>query len=120
MKKASVLLSILRVPFLGFSTLIFSSLALAAPTKITWHGHAAFQITTPKNLEIWIDPWLTNPLNPNAKNGKDPLSGIAKANYILITHGHSDHVGDSVELARKTQAKLIANYELAHNLIHVH
>jgi len=63
-----------------------------------------------------IDPWLKNPTNPSAKNGKDPLAAITKVDYILITHGHFDHVGDSVEIAKKTGARLITNYELARNM----
>jgi L-ascorbate metabolism protein UlaG (beta-lactamase superfamily) len=64
-----------------------------------------------------IDPWLGNPSNPEAKDGKDPLVAIPKADYILLTHGHRDHVGDAVEIARKTGAVLICNPELAGNLV---
>lgn len=89
----------------------------AQETKIKWFGHAAFQITTPKGKVLLIDPWITNPLNPAAANGKDALAEITKADYILITHGHRDHVGDAVEIAKKTGAALISNPELAGNLV---
>jgi hypothetical protein len=50
----------------------------AQETKIQWFGHAAFSITTPKGKVLLIDPWLANPLNPEAKNGKDALAAVPK------------------------------------------
>ncbi|MDX6694376.1 MAG: hypothetical protein QOF02_1979 [Blastocatellia bacterium] len=91
--------------------------ASAQETKIKWFGHAAFSITTPGGKVLLIDPWLKNPSNPDMKNGKDPLASIAKVDYILLTHGHRDHVGDAVEIAKKTGAALICNPELAGNLV---
>lgn len=91
--------------------------ASAQETKIKWFGHAAFSITTPKGKVLLVDPWLNNPLNPEAKDGKDWLAAVLKADYILITHGHRDHVGDAVEIAKKTGAILICNPELAGNLV---
>jgi L-ascorbate metabolism protein UlaG (beta-lactamase superfamily) len=91
--------------------------AAAQETKLKWFGHAAFSITTPNGKVILIDPWLNNPSNPEAKDGKDPLASIPKVDYILLTHGHRDHVGDAVEIARKTNAVLICNPELAANLV---
>jgi L-ascorbate metabolism protein UlaG (beta-lactamase superfamily) len=90
--------------------------AWSADTTLTWHGHAAFEIVTPKGKVLMIDPWLKNPMNPNAKNGKDPLAAITKVDYILITHGHFDHVGDAVEIAKRTGARLVTNYELGSNM----
>lgn len=95
----------------------FLSQAAAQETRIKWFGHAAFSITTPKGKVLLIDPWLSNPKNPEAKDGKDFLSAIPKVDYILITHGHRDHVGDAVEIARKTGAVLVCNPELAANLV---
>jgi L-ascorbate metabolism protein UlaG (beta-lactamase superfamily) len=91
--------------------------ATAQETKIKWYGHAAFSITTPNGKVLLIDPWLNNPSNPEAKEGKDPLAAITKVDYILLTHGHRDHVGDAVAIARKTGAALISNPELAGNLV---
>jgi L-ascorbate metabolism protein UlaG (beta-lactamase superfamily) len=91
--------------------------AAAQETKIKWFGHAAFSLTTPGGKVLLIDPWLNNPSNPEAKEGKDPLSALAKVDYILLTHGHRDHVGDAVAIARKTGAALICNPELAGNLV---
>ncbi len=95
----------------------FVNPAMAQETKIKWFGHAAFSITTPNGKVLLIDPWLNNPSNPEAKDGKDPLSTITKIDYILLTHGHRDHVGDAVAIARKTGAALISNPELAGNLV---
>jgi L-ascorbate metabolism protein UlaG (beta-lactamase superfamily) len=91
--------------------------ASAQETKIKWFGHAAFSITTPKGKVLLIDPWIKNPSNPEAKDGQDPLASVPKVDYILLTHGHRDHVGDAVEIARKTGAVLISNPELAGNLV---
>jgi L-ascorbate metabolism protein UlaG (beta-lactamase superfamily) len=97
--------------------ILFTRIDTAAQTKLKWFGHAAFSITTPKGKVLLIDPWLSNPLNPEAKDGKDPLATLGRVDYILLTHGHRDHVGEAVEIARKTGAALIANPELAGNLV---
>jgi L-ascorbate metabolism protein UlaG (beta-lactamase superfamily) len=89
----------------------------AQETKVNWFGHAAFSITTPKGKVLLIDPWLRNPSNPETQAGKDPLTSVPKVDYILLTHGHRDHVGDAVEIAKKTGAILICNPELAGNLV---
>ena len=89
----------------------------AQETRVKWFGHAAFSITTPGGKVLLIDPWLSNPSNPEAKDGKDPLASVPKVDYILLTHGHRDHVGDAVAIAKKTGAILICNPELAGNLV---
>jgi L-ascorbate metabolism protein UlaG (beta-lactamase superfamily) len=91
--------------------------ASAQSTRIKWFGHAAFSITTPKGKVLLIDPWLSNPKNPEAASGKDPLASLGRVDYILLTHGHRDHVGEAAAVARKTGAALIATPELARNLI---
>ena len=113
MKKHSIIFA-----FLGLLTTIgAANQARAQETRLTWFGHAAFAITTPKGKILLIDPWLRNPANPDVKGGKDPLAAVTRVDYILITHGHRDHVGDAVEIARKTGAALIANPELSANLV---
>lgn len=89
----------------------------AQETKVRWFGHAAFSITTPGGRVLLIDPWLTNPSNPEAKEGRDPFASLNRVDYILLTHGHRDHVGDAVEIAKKTGAVLVCNPELAGNLV---
>lgn len=90
---------------------------MAQETGLKWHGHAAFSITTPKGKVLVIDPWLGNPSNPEARDGKDPLAALPKVDYILLTHGHRDHVGDAVQIAKNSGAALICNPELAGNLV---
>ena len=96
--------------------LISISYAQEGVTTVKWHGHAAFEIITPSGIVLFIDPWLNNPANPNAKDWMDPIATIEHADYILITHGHFDHIGDAVALAKKTGARLVTNSALASNL----
>lgn len=77
-----------------------------ARTDATWWGHAAFVLRTPAGATIAIDPWLQNPKAP--KDAKWPESLDA----ILVTHGHFDHVGNTLELAKKTGAQVIGAFEL--------
>jgi L-ascorbate metabolism protein UlaG (beta-lactamase superfamily) len=79
-------------------------------TQLTWYGQSAFKIVTPVGNVLLIDPWLTNPKNPN---GKADVANLKRVDMIFLTHGHSDHVGDSVEIAKKTGAKLFAQLDLA-------
>jgi L-ascorbate metabolism protein UlaG (beta-lactamase superfamily) len=97
--------------------MIFVAMAPAQDTKIKWYGHAAFSVTTPKGKVLLIDPWLSNPKNPDAANGKDPLAALGKVDYILLTHGHRDHVGEAAQIAKQTGAILICTPELAGNLV---
>jgi L-ascorbate metabolism protein UlaG (beta-lactamase superfamily) len=57
---------------------------------------------------ILIDPWLKAPTNPD----KESVDRLTRVDYILITHGHWDHVGDAVEIGKKTGAALVAPYGL--------
>lgn len=81
----------------------------AGSTDIIWYGHSAFKITTPGGKVLLIDPWLANPANPR---GKELLAALDKADQILLTHAHGDHIGDTVEIAKKTGAKLVASGDL--------
>jgi len=78
-----------------------------AALSITWFGHATFLLTTPGGKRIVFDPWLTG--NPKAPANVK----IDKADVICCTHGHSDHSGDVVAVARATGAPVVAIYELA-------
>lgn len=74
--------------------------------KITWLGHAALALDI-NGTPVLVDPFLSgNPLG-----AADPADVAAK--FILLTHGHGDHVGDTVAIAKRTGAKVIANNEVA-------
>lgn len=106
----------MKKALLAFALALCAAPAFAAgKTRVTWLGHAAFEIVTPKGHVLVIDPWLNNPMNPAAKKG-DAVKAIKKCDYILITHGHFDHVGDAVELGKQTKARLVTNFELGTNM----
>jgi L-ascorbate metabolism protein UlaG (beta-lactamase superfamily) len=83
-------------------------------TTLTWYGHAAFKLVTPSGKVIWFDPWIQNPKNPT---GKEDLAKIDKADLILVSHGHFDHVGDAVAIAKKTHAKLVTTFDLGRGIV---
>lgn len=74
--------------------------------KATFYGHSCVFITDGK-YKIIIDPFLTG--NPQASVNADDVD----VDYILATHGHSDHLGDAVEISKRTGATIIAPNELA-------
>lgn len=76
--------------------------------KITWFGHSAFRLEFGRSVVI-IDPFLTG--NPMFKG--NPEEASAGATHVLLTHGHADHVGDTVAICQRTGAKLVTNYDLA-------
>ncbi|HUE61920.1 MAG TPA: metal-dependent hydrolase, partial [Chthoniobacterales bacterium] len=81
-----------------------------AQTQLTWYGQSGFKIVTPGEKTLLIDPWLTNPV---FKKGKETLAALNDVDLILLSHGHSDHVGNAVEIGKKTGAKLVANFDLS-------
>ena len=91
------------------------ALAGKGETKLHWYGQSAWKIETPSGGVILIDPWLTVPTNPD----KNSIAELGRVDYILITHGHSDHVGNALEIAKKTGAKLLAPYGLGLNIVSV-
>ena len=73
--------------------------------KFTWYGHAALQLDV-GTMHVLVDPFLDG--NPAATISPDAV----QADYILISHGHGDHVGDAVAIARRTGATIIGNFEI--------
>jgi L-ascorbate metabolism protein UlaG (beta-lactamase superfamily) len=88
---------------------------MAQQVEVLWLGHSAFRFTSTKGKVIVIDPFLTkNPKTP-AKN-KD-LKNLGKVDLILVTHGHQDHIGDTVELAKISGATVLSNTEVVNNMV---
>ncbi|HEY1736809.1 MAG TPA: metal-dependent hydrolase [Methylovirgula sp.] len=75
--------------------------------NLTWLGHSAFRLETGKAV-IVIDPFLSG--NPKFKG--DVAEVTKGATHILLTHGHDDHIGDTVAIAKATGAQLISNFEI--------
>lgn len=77
------------------------------PLAITWFGHSTFLIRTPGGKRLLFDPWLQgNPACPDA------LKRPPKADAILVSHGHGDHLDDALACARESGAPVVAIYEL--------
>lgn len=76
--------------------------------KLTYFGHSAFRIDTGSSV-ILIDPFLSG--NPHF-NG-DVAAATEGTTHILLSHGHADHLGDTVDIASRTKAKVAATFELA-------
>jgi len=74
--------------------------------EIKYYGHSCFEVTV-NNKKLLFDPFISG--NPLAKN--IDLKKI-KPDYILISHGHQDHVGDAVEIIKQSDAKVISNFEI--------
>jgi len=76
---------------------------------LTWLGHSAFQLVSPRGRHLLVDPWLEG--NPMTPVGDSP---IAHADLILVTHAHSDHAGDVVRLAKKFRCPVVCIHEASH------
>jgi L-ascorbate metabolism protein UlaG (beta-lactamase superfamily) len=78
--------------------------------KITFYGHSCFKIVTEEEKKILIDPWISNPSAP-----KD--IDLGPYDFILITHAHGDHLGDTLKLARTSVTEVIAIHEIQQYLL---
>ena len=74
--------------------------------EVTWHGHATWLVDTSQH-KILIDPFFDD--SPTAPIKSDEIS----ANFILVSHGHFDHIADAASIANRTGASVIANLEIA-------
>jgi L-ascorbate metabolism protein UlaG (beta-lactamase superfamily) len=74
--------------------------------RITYYGHSCFLVETTK-ARLILDPFLNdNPLSPIK-------AADVKCDFVLVSHGHEDHSGDALEIAKRCDATIIANYEIA-------
>ena len=84
------------------AVLSLAGLSAFAQTKLHWYGQAAFRIETPSGGVLLIDPWLKVPTNPD----KASIEKLGRVDYILVTHGHWDHIGDNAAVAEHTGAEI--------------
>ena len=73
---------------------------------LTWHGHATFSIDV-NGTKLLIDPFLND--SPVSKIGADDVN----ADFVLVTHGHGDHIADARSIAERCDAQIIANFEIS-------
>jgi L-ascorbate metabolism protein UlaG (beta-lactamase superfamily) len=75
--------------------------------KLTWLGHSTFRLETPGGKTILVDPWvMNNPMCPQSEKE------VKKVDVMLCTHGHGDHIGDAVEIARRHNPLVVGIFEL--------
>ncbi len=80
-------------------------MTLGRDTSITWYGHACVEVRTPGGKVVLFDPWFGNPKSPKA------ASEVDRCDVLLVTHGHSDHMGDAVEIADRLRPAWPAIHE---------
>jgi L-ascorbate metabolism protein UlaG (beta-lactamase superfamily) len=77
-------------------------------TTLTWLGHATYRLDTPGGKRVYVDPFLNgNPACPESELEPERIDVIA------LTHGHGDHLGDTVDLAKKHGCTVVALVELS-------
>jgi len=74
--------------------------------KVTWLGHAAFKIEIADRI-VLVDPWLDGNPTSSVK-----ASEITRADIVYVTHDHGDHLGDAIDICKRTNATFVANIEL--------
>ena len=79
---------------------------MTAVIDVTWLGHSTFLFKTPEGKIILIDPWVQN--NPICPPSHKKLKAV---DLMLISHAHFDHIGDTVEIAKAYQPKIISIFE---------
>ncbi|MGQ0562001.1 MAG: metal-dependent hydrolase [Gemmatimonadota bacterium] len=76
-------------------------------SRLVYHGHSAFELLTGSGHRLWFDPWLQGNSMADIT-----VQDVDSADYILVSHGHGDHFGDVVNIAKRTDATVLATYEL--------
>ena len=83
-------------------------MAIGRGVRITYLGHSTFRMESPGGKRLLIDPWVTtNPMCP------EELKAVGDLDVVLITHGHSDHFADAVEVLRESGATAVGMFEIA-------
>jgi len=78
-----------------------------ASIKVTYIGHASFRLESGKGTVVYFDPWLDQ--NPTTRM---KVSQVRKADLVVSSHGHNDHVADAFEICKRTRARFVGCYEL--------
>lgn len=76
-------------------------------TAITWFGHACIELVSPGGKTVLIDPWFGNPRSPR------PPEAVDRCDVMLVTHGHSDHLGNALQIASRTRPAWPAIHEMS-------
>lgn len=88
---------------------IWESFNMTNTITVAWLGHSTFLFTTPEGKKILVDPWVEN--NPACPAS---LKNPEQVDLILVTHGHFDHIGDCIAIAKQHKPKVIGIYEVCH------
>lgn len=83
--------------------------------ELLWYGQSAVKITTDKGKVILIDPFISQ--NPKTPEPLKDLTKIGQIDLILVTHGHGDHVGDTVAIAKASGAKVAMNADMGRTFV---
>jgi len=76
-------------------------------TRVTWFGHACVELVSVNGTVVVIDPWFGNPLSPRSADA------LEACDVLLVTHGHSDHLGDAIDIAQRLEPAWPAIHELS-------
>ena len=77
------------------------------PTSLTWLGHASFRVDSPGGKRIYVDPFLNgNPKTPESEREPE------RCDLVILTHGHGDHLGDTVDIHKRFGCPVVAQLEL--------
>ena len=82
-------------------------MSLDRDTTFTWYGHSCFEVRTPGDKVILLDPWFGNPTSPRSADS------IERCDVLLVTHGHFDHMGEAVALASRLRPTWPCMHEMS-------